>query len=251
MLIFIDESFRTNSNNNRDFGVLAGIAIPEDTFHEFQLDFFKVRRPYHGQVLKEDDEIHGNELLSKATLKRIELRGSSEHWDLATNILCLANNRKIKTFGVVCYRQQLKSFVCGNESSMDITFRYLFERIDNYIKLEFPGRTAKLIFDNRDHRTHERNARAITNFFVKSSMGRGFDSLLRIPLFAVSQGHNYGLQLADLVTTVIALRFQGKRSFDPLWEMVRESFYMAKVGGNVQSSLKVMRDIPRRPWECA
>jgi len=157
MLIFLDESFRTNQNTKREFGVLAGVAIPEDIFHDFQLDFFKTRRPYHGQVLKEGDEVHGKELLSKATLKRIKLRGASQHWGLAEKLLHLARSNNIKTFGVVCFRPQMKSFVCGDESSLDVTFRYLFERIDNYMKLEFPGRTAKLIFDNRDHKTHEAN----------------------------------------------------------------------------------------------
>jgi hypothetical protein len=61
------------------------------------------------------------------------------------------------------------------------------------MKREFPGRIAKLVFDNRDHRTNELNARAITNFFVGSSLGLGYDSILRVPMFAVSQGHNYGL----------------------------------------------------------
>lgn len=139
MLVFLDESFRRNHNTGRDFGVLSGVAIPEDIFHEFQLD-------------------------------------------------------------------------------------------------------------NRDHTTHEANARAITNFFVKSPVGRGFDSLLRIPLFAVSQGHNYGLQLADLVTTIVALRFQGQREFDPLWDLVKEMLFTAPVAGRPQTSLKVMKDTPGHPW---
>ncbi len=81
-------------------------------------------------------------------------------------------------------------------------------------------------------------------------MGKGYDSILRIPLFAVSQGHNYGLQLADLVTTVIALNFQGQKEFRPLWGIVKKMFYTTDVGGNRQTSLKVMREKPREPW-CA
>lgn len=248
MLVFLDESFRKNENTARDFGVLAGVAIPEDIFHDFQLEFFQVRRPFHGQVLKENDEIHGKELLNKSTLKRLQLRGSSRHWDLAEELLKLARHRHIKTFGVVCFRPHMKSFVCGDDSAMDVTFRYLFERIDNYMKREFPGRTAKLIFDNRDHKTHEANAKAITNFFTKSQIGRGFDSLLRIPLFAVSQGHNYGLQLADLVTTTIAVRFQGRREFDPLWDITKETLYATEIAGKRQTSLKVMRETPGTAW---
>ncbi len=164
MLIFLDESFRTNTNTGTEFGVLSGVAIPEDIYHQFQLDFFYARKPYHGLVLKEDDEIHGKELLNKATLKRLRLKGSSYHWNLSEELLSFARSRKIRVFGVVCFRPSIKSFVCANESMLDVTFRYLFERIDTFMKREFPNRTAKLIFDNRDHTTHEANARAITIF---------------------------------------------------------------------------------------
>jgi len=82
MLVFLDESFRENQNTKRPFGVLAGVAIPEDTFHAFQRDLFNIRRPYHGVVLKEDSEIKGKELLNNATLKRLAIRGNSPQWSL-------------------------------------------------------------------------------------------------------------------------------------------------------------------------
>jgi hypothetical protein len=62
-----------------------------------------------------------------------------------------------------------------------------------------------------------------------------------VPLFAASQGHNYGLQLADLITTVIALRFQSEDRIMPLWNMVYKMFDMQQVGGRRVSSLRVMR----------
>ena len=251
MLVFLDESLRRNKNTSREFGVLAGVAVPEETYHTFQQDFYSVRRPYHGRVLKEDDEIKGNELLNKATLKTIAMKGVSSHWSLAQDLLGFARSRKIKVFGVVCFRPGLTSFVCGDEAKLDPTFRYLFERIDIYMKREFPDRTAKLIFDNRDHRTNEKNARAITNFFVRRKVGPGYDSILRVPLFAVSQGHNYGLQLADLVTATIAVYFQGAREYRPLWSVVRQMFYTASVGGQEQTSLKVMREAPGKAWGSA
>ena len=63
----------------------------------------------------------------------------------------------------------------------------------------------------------------------------------------VVQGHNYGLQLADLVTTVVALWFQGRREYRPLWEKVKQMFYSVQIGGQTQTSLKVMRDQPGQP----
>jgi hypothetical protein len=251
MLVFLDESFRKHSKTNISFGVLAGVAIPEDTYHIFQRDFFYARKPYHGQVLGSDDEIHGIDLLNNTTLRVREKQGFSYQWNLVHDILSFSRSRQIKVFGIVCYRTGLHTFVCDNETELDVTFRYLFERIDVFMKREFPGRVAKLIFDNREHKTNEKNARAITNFFVRSQLGLGYDSILRVPFFAVSQGHNYGVQLADLITTVIALYFQGKREYRSLWEIVQRMFYIAEVGGQRQSSLKVMRDQPRPPWKSA
>jgi hypothetical protein len=251
MLVFLDESFRTNLNTKLPFGVMAGVAIPEDTYHAFQRDFFMVRRPYHGQVLGESDEIIGQELLTNTTFKVRRKHGVSKHWSLAEDILGFSRSCNIKVFGVVCFRTGLHSFVCSDDTALDPTFRYLFERIDNYMKREFPGRIAKLVFDNRDHRTNELNARAITNFFVGSSLGLGYDSILRVPMFAVSQGHNYGLQLADLVTTVVAAYFQGRREVRPLWEKVKSMLYTVQIGGGRQTSLKVMRDRPGKPWPSA
>ncbi len=250
MLVFIDESFRTNARTGNRFGVLAGVAIPEDIFHTFQRDIFNVRKPFHGQVLGPDDELHGTELLNSATLKRIAMKGFSYHWNLAEDVLNYSCSRNVKVFGVVCFRSGLHSFVCDDEVKLNVTFRYLFERIDGYMKREFPGRTAKLIFDNRDHKTHEKNAKAITNFFMRSQLGLGYDSILRVPFFAVSQGHNYGLQLADLVTTTIGLFFQGERRYKPMWDIVQKMLYFSDVGGQRQSSLKVMRDQSqsRKPW---
>lgn len=242
MLVFLDESFRKHRRTGIQLGVLSGVAIPEDVFHDFQRDMFGVRKPYHGHVLGADSEVHGTQLLRNATLKTISKRGFSLHWNLAEELLQFAKSRWFKVFGVVCFQEGLNSLVCDDEVNLDLTYRYLFERIDMYMKREFPGRFAKLVFDNRDHKTDEKNSRAITNFFVRSHMGLGYDSILRIPFFAVSQGHNYGLQLADLITTVIGLRFQGRKEYRSLWKIVRDMLYIADVGGRRQSSLKVMRD---------
>lgn len=81
----------------------------------------------------------------------------------------------------------------------------------------------------------------LPTFFTRSAVGLGYDSIVRVPFFAVSQGHNYGLQLADLITTVIGLRFQGDERVQPLWEIVKRMLYYPTVAGRPQSSLKVMR----------
>jgi len=241
MLVFLDETFRTHIRTGAKLGVLAGVAIPEDIFADIQQGLYQVRRPYHGEVLNELDEIKGRWLLNAATLKNKASGSPSYKWNLAEELMQYAKQQQLKVFGVVCFRSDLQTFVCDDEHRIDQTFQYLFERIDRHMRLDFPGRHAKLIFDDRDHQSNNKNARAITNFFNRSIRGRGYDTIIRVPMFASSQGHNYGLQLADLITTVIGLRWQGERRTDPLYSIIQSMLHFSDVAGRSVSSLKVMR----------
>ena len=244
MFVFLDETFRVDRATGVRFGALCGIGIPEDEFAAVQTDIRRLRRPYHGKVLKEDAEIKGSKLLTRTTFDVVDRKGFSDHLNLAVDLLNFAKYRKLPVFGVVCFEESLSSFVCGDADRLDNTFRFLFERIDLYMKRHLPGRYAKLVFDNRDHRTHKQNARAITNFFSRSHIGLSYDSIFRVTMFAVSEGHNYGLQLADLVTTVIGLKFQGEQRSDCLWQIMRRLIPIERVGIHKQSSLKVIKQKP-------
>lgn len=249
MLVFLDESFRSHLTTENRFGVLAGIAIPEDIYASVQHGVYEVRRPYHhNSVLRADQEIHTKHLLNRRTFRAREECGFSYHWNLCEELLGYARHQRLTVFGVVCFRSDWHSFVCSDDRRLDAPFQYLFERIDVYMKSKFPRRYAKIVFDDRDVGTNKKNAIAITNFFSRSTIGRGYDSIIRVPMFAVSQGHNYGLQLADLVTTVIAMKFQGHREVDPLWRIVQNMLHMSRIGSRRQSSLKVLRSLPTEPW---
>jgi len=240
-MIFFDESFRKHERTDVRFGVLMGVAIPEDVFARFQRDFYQICKPYFGTVLKEGHDVHGSDLLTNVTMRIQDEGGHSGHWSLAEDILNYSARAGIKVFGVVCFKTDFQSFVCSDETNLDLTFKYLFERVDLFMKNEFPTRYAKLVFDDRGRSTNEKNGRAITSFFLKSTVGSSYDSLIKTPLYGVSKSHNYGLQLADLVTTVAGRKFQGDRRVQLLWEKVHQMLYIGKIGNMNQSSLKVMR----------
>lgn len=206
-----------------------------------QAGVFAVRRPYHGQVLKPEQEMRGTELLGNATFKCIEKKGYSYHFNLVEELLGFARISGFAVFGVVCFDPSFHTFACRDEHSLDRTYRCLFSRLDRYAKREHPGELVELVFDDRDVRTNRENAKAITNFFGKSPVGRRYDSILPYPLFAVSQGHNYGWQLADIVTTVIAKRFEGDTRILPLWRPVKRMLYPFEEGDRRWTSLKVLR----------
>jgi hypothetical protein len=74
-------------------------------------------------------------------------------------------------------------------------------------------------------------------------LGRGYDTILRTPFFAVSQAENVGLQLADVVTTVVAIRFEGDRRVQPLWRIFHDdTLYTYQLGSVRHTTLKVFRD---------
>ncbi|MBY0311634.1 MAG: DUF3800 domain-containing protein [Phycisphaerales bacterium] len=241
MLVFLDESFRKHRRTGAGFSVIAGVAIPEDTFSVFQRDWFEVVRPYHGVVLKADHDVHGNELLGSTTMRVKEQGKYSAHWSLAEDLLNYSITRKFRVFGVVCFQDEYQSLICANDTRLDTTYMALLERVDLYMREKFPQRFVKLVFDDRGHSTNAKNGRATTNFLSRSTRGMGYDSIIKTPFFGVSKANNYGLQLADLVTTVISCRFQGNETIYPLWLKAKHMFYRSYVGEQRISSLRVLR----------
>jgi hypothetical protein len=112
-----------------------------------------------------------------------------------------------------------------------------------WMKLHRPHDKALIVFDDRDYGINKKNAEAITNFFQRSNHGAAMDSIVQTPLFAISQAQNVGLQLADLVTTVIGLRFASHADIKPIFENLRRSIpsYENNAGVKV-SALKVLRN---------
>ncbi len=242
MYVFLDESFRDQHPTRRAFGVLAGVAISDRALDSVQSMIYAVRKPYHGRVLKESDEFKGNELLGTATWRSIRERGFSEQFNLVEEVLQRCAAASIVVVGVVCFEQNLHTFAANDPDRLSATFGSLLKRVDHLAKRSFPGERAQVVFDGRDHGTNSRNALAITNFLVKSPVGRTLDAIRQYPLFGVSQANNYALQIADLVTTVIALHHQQRPDArtEPLWRVVDRMVVRFREGTRRWSTLKVL-----------
>lgn len=89
---------------------------------------------------------------------------------------------------------------------------------------------ASVAFDDRGLGQNCRVAEAYRNFLTRSKLGRSFSGLLRTPFFSYSQ-HSVGIQLADLVCTIIN-RFYTDRVASPripvLHGIVRQMEWHAK-----------------------
>jgi hypothetical protein len=188
MLIFFDETFRDSlKHSGVSFGALCGVAILENQLHKVASDIYQLKHKHFGAEFARDSEIKGKELLKNYVFSMAARGIESRNLALAKDLLAYMEAKGIHVFGCVCFEKEIKMFKCEDVASLDITFRYVFERIDMYMKIKHQGRMAKIIFDDRDYGTNKQNATAITNFFLRSAVGLSFDSIIKTPFFAISQ----------------------------------------------------------------
>jgi hypothetical protein len=243
MLVFFDETFRhSREHEGVQFGALCGIAIPEDQLTRVAQDIYQLKLKHLDGEYAREREIHGKELLKNFAFK-LEARGiASRNLNLVRDIIHYICLKNLKIFGCVCFEKKHQTFECTNLTALDKTFRFVFERVDIFMKLEHQGEMASIIFDSRDFGTDQKNAHAITNYFLRSPDGLALDSIVDTPFFAISQSQNIGLQLADLVTTVIGMRFESHPAIQPFYSELKRCFFRWKISEKRWGSgLKLMR----------
>ncbi|HEY3932085.1 MAG TPA: DUF3800 domain-containing protein [Verrucomicrobiae bacterium] len=246
MLIFFDESFRqSRSPHKRSFGVLAGVAIPEKEMHRVSTDIFQLKLKHFGQEFASEKEIKGKDLLKNRVFQHLEKGNKTANLNFTEDLLQYIKYKKIYVFGCVCFEKDIQRFKCNDVKVLDNTFRYIFERVDMFMKIEHQNQLAKLVFDDRDYGTNHPNAAAITNFFTRSPRGLALNSILKTPFFAISQAQNIGLQLADFVTTIIGLRFESCVHIRPYYELLKPCIYSYMLEGKRITGLKLIKGIPK------
>lgn len=245
MLIFLDETFRTRQSEDGKeipFGALCGVGIPVEAYSKIANAVFKLKLETMGKEYAEEKEMKGKKLLNNRIFRLMEANPNTPQKNLhfVKDIIEILHRNKLPVFGCVCYDQQQRDFNCENVNLLDITFKSLCERVNMFMKREHHNRKAIIVFDNRDIGTDERNARAVTNFLVRSKNGRGMrSSILEIPMFAISQANNVGLQLADLVTTIIGIYASGEQGISDIYTQLHRQFYTWKDNyGRAMSTLR-------------
>ncbi len=242
MLVFFDETFRDSLEHpGRSLGALCGIAIPEKQLHRVANDVFQLKRKHMGNEYASNHEIRGKELLKNYAFKLEKQGQQSRNIELAFDLLNYIQAKRLHVFGCVCFEKGMQRFQCEDVRALDNTFRYLFERIDMYLKIAHPDRMAKLIFDDRDYGINKKNAEAITNFFQRSSWGLSLDSIVKTPFFAISQAQNVGVQLADFVTTIIGMRFSSHPEGYRFFEIIKRCLFRYEHNGHCVTSLRVLK----------
>ncbi len=243
MLFFFDETFRDSlAEPGRSFGGLCGIGLPESELRSISDEVFHLKRKLFGREFAEKEEIKGKELFKNYAFNLEEKGIRSRNLELGSAMIELIARRRLPVIGCVCFEQTLAQFHVDNVAVLDKTFRYVFERVHYWMKIHHPDQKALLVFDDRDYGINQRNAAAITRFFQRSHAGSQLDAIIQTPLFAISQTHNIGLQLADLVTTVIGLQHAAHARIEPFYGKLKRCIPDFFIDGNRKTSgLKVLR----------
>jgi hypothetical protein len=245
MLIFFDESFRQSLRHaNVSLGALCGIGIPERQLSRVASDIYQLKLKHMGVDFARNSEIKGKELFKNYVFTLMRRGIKSRNIALADDLLEYIVSKKLPVFGCVCFEKDLQRFQVDDVTALDKTFKYLFERIDTFMKRYCEDEMASLVFDDRDYGINQKNSEAITNFFQRSAKGLSMDSIIKTPFFAISQSQNVGLQLADLVTTIVGLRFASSRQIEPYFAALKDAIpsWTEESGWRV-SCLKVMRSV--------
>jgi len=135
--VFFDETFRDSlSYTGISFGALCGIAIPEKELHRIATDVYQLKLKHLGSVFARDGEIKGTSLLKNYVFRLAKKHGDSVNLSFAKDLLNYIKNKRLKVFGCICFEKGMQTFRCENMCAMDSSFRYLFERIDMFMKIE-------------------------------------------------------------------------------------------------------------------
>ena len=146
MLVFFDETFRVSERTpTLSLGALCGIALPEESLARISQDTFALKRKHLGITYANDHEIKGKDIFKNFAFK-LEHRGiRSKNLAFANDLLDYMHHRRLRVFGCVCFERKMQRFQVEDVASLDKTFRYVFERVDMFLKIERPGRFAKLV----------------------------------------------------------------------------------------------------------
>ena len=219
MLFFIDESWQLTHDQKSKAGVLAAVQIKSHDFNGCSQDIYSIKVDHLGRG-NGNIELKGKDILG-AYQFRLASRGiPSKQLALAREILSYMTTKGTTAFASVVFAKEELDLACADANHLERPFFYLFERIDLFMKENHPGLVAKLIFDDRGVQANQKISSSVSNFFHKSPVGRTFDTILKVPFFAISK-ENIGIQAADIVAYTLGSRFTGDKNIGEFFKIVR------------------------------
>ena len=226
MLFFLDESWQTTDDGKYKLGILAAVQIKSHDYNECSKQLYCLKAKHLG-VPAGNKEIKGNGIF-RNYLFELEAKGIvSRELNLAREIFVYTKTLGVVCFASVVFAQKEIDLACANAVQLERPFFFLFERINLFMKENHPGLKAKLIFDDRGIQVNRAISKSVSNFFHKSHAGQTFDSIIKVPLFAIST-ESVGIQLADMVAYILGARFTGDKQKLEFFRKAKEIEYKSR-----------------------
>jgi hypothetical protein len=221
MLFFIDESWQSTCDGKYKVGVLSAIQIKSHDFNECSMQIYNLKLKHLGFKAASEFEIKGKDVFKNYVFK-LESKGiPSNILNLAREILGYMKTSGVSFFASVVFSKEELDLACADVDLLERPFFFLFERIDLFMKENHPGLMAKIIFDDRGYQTNTKISKSVSNFFHKSRAGQSFDTIIKVPFFAISS-ENAGIQIADLAAYILGARFTGDREKREFFAKIKE-----------------------------
>jgi len=174
-----------------------------------------------------DLELKGGRLFSRFYF-RLEKKGvRSTQLDFARDVLSYCERIRIQAFASIIFDKMELDLACANANQLDRPFFYLFERINQFMVERHPDKVAKIVFDDRGFQTNEKVSKSVSNFFHKSSRGKQFEHILKIPFFGISNDNN-GIQLADIFGHAIGRMFTGDKDIREFYDRIKKMEFISQ-----------------------
>ena len=238
MLVFIDESWQEDQKRGERVGVLSAVMIPSALFNNFSQTVYQTKVSHLGHKAA-SLELKGRGVLGSYQFKLESSGVRSSQLALVRELLGLMGTLEVQVFASIVFSKQELALACTDANHLERPFFFLFERIALCMKERHPGLIAKVVFDDRGYETNQRISAAVSNFFHKSQAGQSFDTILKVPFFAISK-ENAGIQMADIVAYIL-----GGKCTNSL--RLSEFFLMTK---KLEFKSQSMRDVEGKklPW---
>lgn len=241
MLFFIDESWQTVREGPMKVGVLAAVKIQSHNYNDCSQNLYSLKCKHIGP-LAGNMEIKGSETLKKYYFSMESKGVPSNQLNLIREIIDYMTLQDARVFASVVLSQTECDLACANVDLLERPFFFLFERIDLYMKENHPGMMAKLIFDDRGLQFNQRLSKAVSNFFHKSRAGREYNSIIKVPFFAIST-ENIGIQLADISANIIGSSFSGSNHKLEFFRKIKNLEFISRTEFEMDGKLYKMRGI--------
>lgn len=219
MLFFIDESWQATPDKKYKVGILAATQMKDHDFNQCSQDVYQLKVKHLGYAAG-NLELKGNGIFRRYVFG-LEAKGIvSKELNLARDILAYLHTIGIVLFGSVVLEEREVDLECADSNQLERPFFFLFERIHLFMKENHPGEMAHLIFDDRGIAANKKISSSVSNFFHKSARGREFDSIIKVPYFAIST-ENIGIQLADMVAYTLGAHVVNRREVGEFYKKIK------------------------------